>query len=233
MHRFSIKNNNGKIAFSSTDMHHIIVVLRKKINSILHCVDQNDCLIKVKLISIKPFNVEIVELKKIDNLTISNVNVFLGVIKKKNFELLIKFLNEMNVNSLTPVIFSRSQNNINYDKKRIETILVESCKQSNRIKPMIVNDALVYFDFLNKIKGKQNYFANEKEKSNSFLKLNCKIKEDINLIIGPEGGFTTTEINEISKISLSVSLGANILRSETAAIYMSAVFLEKEKYCEE
>lgn len=228
MHYFFIEEKEGEIIFSSSDKHHIAKVLRKKIDSILYCISENDFLIEVKIRSINPFSVEIISKNKIDNINDSNIHMFLGVIKKPNFELVIKSLNEINIKSLTPVLFERSQRNINYDEDRIKNILRESSKQSNRIKPIIVNKIINYSEFSNLIKDKINYFANEKEKLNSFTKLNCKIKSDINLIVGPEGGFTPNEINDIYKVSNSISLGVNILRSETAAIYMASIFIEKE-----
>lgn len=229
MHYFFIEEKNSKIIFSISDIHHITKVLRKKINSILYCINQQkNFLVKVKIISIDPFLVEIIDKNKVHNINNSHINIFVGVIKKHNFESLIRFLNEINAKSLTPILFERSQRNIIYDKNRINNILRESSKQSNRINPIIVNQVMNYIDFLTLIKNGQNYFANVEEKIISFAKLNCKIKEDVNLIIGPEGGFTQMEINDISQMSSSISLGPNILRSETAAIYIASIFVEKE-----
>lgn len=233
MHYFFVEEKKEIITFSFSDIHHITKVLRKKVNSILYCINENDFLIEVKIISINPFLVQIINKNKIDNINNSYINVFIGVIKKPNFELLIRFLNEININSLTPIFFERSQRNIKYDEDRIKNILRESSKQSNRIRPIIINPIINYIEFLNIIKNDVNYFANEKEKINSFAKLNCKIKSAINLIVGPEGGFTEMEILDISKISNSISLSTNILRSETAAIYMASIFMEEVKKNEE
>ncbi|MCE5329248.1 16S rRNA (uracil(1498)-N(3))-methyltransferase [bacterium] len=51
---------------------------------------------------------------------------------------------------------------------------------------------------------------------------NKKLK--IGFLIGPEGGFEEKEIEYLSKNkALSVSLGSNILKAETAAIFMSSI----------
>jgi len=48
------------------------------------------------------------------------------------------------------------------------------------------------------------------------------IKDDITILIGPEGGWSGDEIDYLSnhKNITAVSLGDNILRAETAALFM-------------
>ena len=48
--------------------------------------------------------------------------------------------------------------------------------------------------------------------------------DDISVIIGPEGGFSEEEAEEIVKAgAMQVSLGTRILRAETAAIALLAI----------
>lgn len=50
--------------------------------------------------------------------------------------------------------------------------------------------------------------------------------EKVNLFVGPEGGFVDEEINLAQKYNfITVSLGNNILRSETAAIVTTGIVL--------
>ena len=65
-------------------------------------------------------------------------------------------------------------------------------------------------------------FCNENNTSNeSMFSFVSKIKNQYtkwSLLIGPEGGFSEEEVNNIKKIpnSFSVSLGKRVLRSDTA-----------------
>jgi 16S rRNA (uracil1498-N3)-methyltransferase len=53
---------------------------------------------------------------------------------------------------------------------------------------------------------------------------------DLSIFIGPEGGFTEDEVNRaISAGALPVSLGSNILRTETAAIAALAIVLYEKR----
>lgn len=60
--------------------------------------------------------------------------------------------------------------------------------------------------------------------------LNYKKGQDINIIIGPEGGFEPIEVISLAKVgAVPVSLGEKILRAETAAIVTTAnIFYELE-----
>ena len=51
-------------------------------------------------------------------------------------------------------------------------------------------------------------------------KIDIKITDykKVVILIGPEGGFTESEYSQISQKSLVLSLGENILRTETASI---------------
>jgi 16S rRNA (uracil1498-N3)-methyltransferase len=55
-------------------------------------------------------------------------------------------------------------------------------------------------------------------------RINALIHKHITILIGPEGDFTSNEILLAkSKDFIPVSLGENILRTETAAIYATAL----------
>lgn len=60
----------------------------------------------------------------------------------------------------------------------------------------------------------------EREQSlKSVLREHPKRCERVALVIGPEGGLTEEEVSELKKLgALAVSLGRNILRTETAAV---------------
>ena len=64
---------------------------------------------------------------------------------------------------------------------------------------------------------KKFFFANETEENNLVRHADYN---DVGALIGPEGGFTESEIEFLNSLDFvySVSLGQNVLRAETAAI---------------
>ena len=53
-----------------------------------------------------------------------------------------------------------------------------------------------------------------------------KEETDIALVVGPEGGFETEEVESVKKIGAKVvTLGKRILRADTASIVFSALVL--------
>ena len=55
-----------------------------------------------------------------------------------------------------------------------------------------------------------------------------KLGKDIAVVIGPEGGFTESEVNDIAEIAKTVSLGNRILRAETAAVVATTLVLSNK-----
>lgn len=114
-------------------------------------------------------------------------------------------------------------------------IILSAVKQCGRAKLPLINSPLEFSDALKKIDNSLagqavlNLIFWEKEKGNNFKKIISKLDpwpEKVNLFVGPEGGFVDEEINLAQKYNfITVSLGNNILRSETAAIVTTGIVL--------
>ena len=91
-------------------------------------------------------------------------------------------------------------------------------KQSNSTFKPIINDIVSFNNFIKKkLDYKEKFIAQVKGKKLLKKSLN-KIKNSI-LIIGPEGDFDDNEIKIAKSMNFNlVSLGSNVLRTETAAI---------------
>ena len=66
------------------------------------------------------------------------------------------------------------------------------------------------------------------EKNTSVInKINLSHNETIGIIIGPEGDFSPNEMTDLSgmKNSVPVTLGSNILKSETAGVVASSLVM--------
>ena len=117
--------------------------------------------------------------------------------------------------------------NKDIDKKllRFKKIMKEAGEQSHRL---IVPELLGIFNLKRLPKeclSDLNYVAYEKDANqieSAFQGL--KKYKSISILIGPEGGFSETEIDSLVKQGfVRTSLGKRILRAETAAIYALSV----------
>lgn len=144
------------------------------------------------------------------------VNLFQSIIKKDNFEWIVQKTTELGISSITPVISERTiKTAINND--RINKIAIEASEQSGRcFVPEISNIIDLKKSFM-KDKNTLNIFLNFGGKTPS--EIDTKKYTNINLYIGPEGGWTDSEVKLFQELGFTeVSLGQNVLRAETAAI---------------
>lgn len=142
-----------------------------------------------------------------------NVNLYLAILKKENFELAVQKAVECGVSKIIPVITERTiKTGINTE--RLEKIIREACEQSGRSFLPLLSPILDFKDAVLGAEGEKiifhpigkTYGVNQKTKITS-------------IFVGPEGGFTENEIKLAKEAGFTVaSLGALTLRGETAAI---------------
>lgn len=234
MRVFFVEVKDNKVFFGASDEHHITSVLRKKINSKVKCCNPKDStFFDVKIVSIKPL-VGLVDESSIKKKEIfdSNITCYLGVIKKNNFELAVEKLNEIGIKKIVPILFERSQKNIHLDFARLNKICHESSKQCNRINPIIVGGLINFFDMISELKNMDEiYVAHIAKESIKLCYLNKLYnKKNIAYVVGPEGGFSQKEIECFKTVRnlKFLRLTDNILKTETAAIYLASILYERE-----
>ncbi len=230
MQRFNVEKITNKIFFSDEDIFHIKKVLRKKIGDYLECIDQDNNLISSIIKSLNPFIAIVDTIKEYNVIETYPIDLYVSLLKKKEFEFVVEKMNELNINSITPVFFSRTQGNLLIDLERLNRISKESCKQCKRHKNIIINTPITYKKLVEKIKENNNFlFANEKECQNNLDSVKINFNKNIGLIIGPEGGFVSQEIDELSSLCSSIVLTKTILRAETACLYLVSCIIEDYK----
>lgn len=138
----------------------------------------------------------------------------------KRFEWLIQKASELGATSLIPIISENVATKIPLDiskkLKRWNDISTNAAEQSFRNKAMIVEEPMKFSDAIN-IKIKNKYIAHEKENIDPPKSLPL----DSIFFVGPEGGFTDSEIKMAKQKSIKIiSLGKRILRAETASIFI-------------
>ena len=150
--------------------------------------------------------------------------LFQSLIKKDKFEWVLEKATEVGVSEIVPVMSARSEKK-SINMERCGVILKEAAEQSGRaIIPKL--HAVINFDRATgkaESSGAKTYFASTSEKENMIKGAGDR---QINIFIGPEGGWEEREIFSAQRANFEmISLGRLVLRSETAAIAASYTLL--------
>lgn len=238
MRRFFIDSeqiDDGKINIIGKDVKHIKDVLRLiegdnieiSSNGINHvCVIEE--IFKDRIV------VDILESITGQHESSIEVILYQGIAKGNKMDLIIQKATEIGVKEFHIVSTNRSIVKISDKKKenaRIERLLSiaeEAAKQSKRDYIPKVEGIYDFEDILNILKDEENVIVAYEDEENIGMKQILKGTKGhrINLIIGPEGGFETYEIEKLKDIGANiVSLGPRILRTETAGLVASTMIL--------
>ena len=211
------KATDKYIVMNEIDSKHISRAFRKKIGDNIRVTNGLGCLCNAEIIERgKKIKVKI---KSIEKFEAPNLSIHIAISPLKNisrFEWFVEKATELGISQITPVVCEHSEKK-KVNTERLERILISSLKQSNQFfKPKI-----------NSINTFENFILNSEDqllianlKTSNKLSEKLFTKPNICLMIGPEGGFSESEIDLAKKQDIKeVTLGNSRLRSETAAIY--------------
>jgi 16S rRNA (uracil1498-N3)-methyltransferase len=220
----------GYFIFDSTtnnlhleEIHHIKDVLRLKPGASIKATDGKGNLYDLKITSLKPFSLDIINVQNISN-NIIYIRCVIATIKIPLLELVIQKLTEIGVDEI--IVTKTKFAQINLDKlenklQRWHTIINTACKQAERVHfPTISIENIDKIEY--NIDNNLNLIGDTQFSDNhqdiKFINLNNTT--NITLLIGPEGGFERQEYTDLlEKYNyIPVTFIPYILRSETAAI---------------
>ena len=152
------------------------------------------------------------------------ITLFQSLVKSDKMDFIIQKSIEMGVYGIVPIETKRSivkKKDIK-DKKRdrYRNIAKAAAMQSKREFIPNVSDAMKLDEAKEILDGFELVLiAYEDELDNSIKNYDIKDKKNIAIVVGPEGGFDISEIDELKNSGYkSISLGKRILRAETAPI---------------
>lgn len=149
------------------------------------------------------------------------LTVYQGVPKADKLELLAQKLTELGVTRLVPVEMERSVRH--FEKvERLRKIAREAAKQCRRALPMEITEPMPWQKAVLDMRKRELLVAPWEEATAGRL-TGLPPCTDVGLLIGPEGGISAREIAESG--AKTVTLGARILRTETAALAATAIIM--------
>lgn len=222
-----------------THHHHIKNVMRSQVDDEFTVVDLNSVAYLVKLTSLEPLEYVVLEAFDHDVELPVNVTIYSPILKGDKMDVVMQKSTELGAYSFVLYKADRSVVKLNGKKEkarleRYNKIVRESAEQSKRtiIPEVNFSEKLKDIDF-------STYdlvlFAYEDYNfSGAAIKsvLEHFKGKSIAFVFGPEGGFTSDEV-QIFKDDSNVSLGPRILRAETAPLYVLSVigsYFEQRKY---
>ena len=193
-------------------------------------------LVHVDTIEKKRATVFVVEVRKIPELKYPHIHLFMSMPKFSTLESVMEKAVEMGVHSIHPFysefsfVKSMQEKDLQHKQERWQKIIVSATQQSGRGELMKLSDPFAWKDFsqkINQLAIDQCLFFYEGESALNAKQAIAQFKEkqkdkpikNIGLVIGSEGGFSTSEIRGLEELGLSpVTLGSQVLRVETACL---------------
>ena len=232
MYNFFVEDNSraGDVYFvTGADHNHIKNVLRMHAgNTILISEGGKSHLCEITEISETAVTARVVEENYNETELPVKIYLFQGLPKSDKMELIIQKAVELGVYAVVPVEMHRSVVKLDEKKKesrraRWQAIAESAAKQSKRNAIPEVTDVLTYKQAMAKA-AEMDVFLVPYENEKGMLATKEALEKmtrgaSIGILIGPEGGFEPKEVAEATEAGgVTVSLGARILRAETAAI---------------
>jgi len=204
---------------------HALQSRRLTVGSQIQLIDGLGCLAEATIVE-SGRRIVFVQLNSMSELSRAKplVHCFIAMPKGDRQKVMVDMLTQIGVASITPLVCERA---ISVPKdtqlEKLARVSIEACKQSknpfavNIEKPLGFDElfsrdgALVFCDQLG-----NNWFEAKKQFATAL---------NVLLVIGPEGGFSDTELCALKDANAcSIALGQHILRTEVAAISAATLF---------
>ena len=231
----------SEVMIVGDDVHHISRVMRGKIDDEIICIHPDQTIALCVISEIENDFIACKVIKKMDNIyeLPIDVTIIQSLPKGDKLELIIQKSTELGAKEF--MLYNASRSVVKWDNKkadkkllRFNKIIKEAAEQSYRAivpqisTPLNLNEMInLTTDYDIKLVA---YEEEAKKSEDSLNRFSEKLKQAIPgikicILIGPEGGFSESEITQF-KLSgfIPITLGKRILRTETASLYaLSAI----------
>lgn len=209
-----------EFTFSAEESRHIVKVLRKNTGDVVHITNGKGYLFEAKITIPDPkqCRAEIISsLKKHPDRHWLHM-VVAPTKMNDRYEWFLEKVTEIGVHEITPILCEHSERKV-LKTERMQKVILAAMKQSQQLFLPKLNEAISFSEYMALPKRGLQYIAHCVEGDRHDLYRKVPADNDVTILIGPEGDFSSREIaRAIENGFLPVSLGHNRLRTETAAI---------------
>lgn len=217
-----------QITFDKIESKHIVHVLRKTEGDILKITNGKGFLFdaEISFVNGKKCNAIIINSEK--KTKPWNYYLHIAIAPTKNNDRIEWFLEkatEIGIDEITPIICSNSERRV-VKLERFEKIIQSAMKQSLKFTLPKLNAPVKLNEFIKKkFEGKiciahcEHFYKSSRQGEKNTLKSIINPSEKSTILIGPEGDFSSVEIQKaLTNKFIPISLGESRLRTETAAL---------------
>lgn len=216
-----LTKNTTQITFDKIESKHIVRVLRKKENDILHITNGLAFLFEAKITvaSDKKCIAEIISIEEKPKPWQYYLHIAIAPTKLNDrMEWFLEKATEIGIDEITPIICNNSERRI-VKLERFEKIIQSAMKQSLKFTLPKINEPVKFNDFINQGLVGTLCIAHCEDQEKNLLKSVVNPSEKTTILIGPEGDFSSAEIKKaLDKKFIPISLGESRLRTETAGL---------------
>jgi len=227
MHRFYHSNSldlNQIIILDEFSSHHALRVMRVKVGDflILFNGDGFEYRGRISDINKKTINVEILSKEKNNNESPIIINLFQSISSNEKMDMVIQKATELGVSSIQPIFTSRSTVKLSLDrtKKRLihwRQVAISACEQSGRSKIPTIKSPIEFDQISEGIKTNSLNLLLHPDNLEESSNLPNEYSGDINIFIGPEGGFSQDEALLLKKQNcINIQLGPTNLENRNS-----------------
>jgi 16S rRNA (uracil1498-N3)-methyltransferase len=233
MDRFFASNlSESTSTFTLHDLeecHHLTRVLRAKTGDRAEFINGRGILAigQIERVTKSTVELRVLELRKEPNPSSPRLILACAIPKRAKFEDIIDKCTQLGVDEIIPMLTERTEGHprnrdITGKQARFDRVIISAVKQSRRLWAPAMSPCLHFHDVVERFVRLDNFSAipwleGDRLSFMSALPLAAGKKELI-VFIGPEGDFTPGEVAlATSNGAVPISLGANVLRVDTAA----------------
>ncbi|MDB5121101.1 MAG: rRNA ((1498)-N(3))-methyltransferase [Sphingobacteriales bacterium] len=216
------KTSNELYSLNEEESKHCIRVLRLTIDDRIILIDGIGGFYEAKILEPNPKRTLIQILSKRDNYNNKGYYLHLAVAPTKNierFEWFLEKATEIGIDEITPIICDRSERK-EVKIERLNKVITSAVKQSIKAYHPLINEPKRLKSFLEgNFQTADCFIAHCNDGEKKEIKNIGSSKSNYLILIGPEGDFTSQEVElAIHKSFIPITLGNSRLRTETAAL---------------
>ncbi|MBI3632409.1 MAG: 16S rRNA (uracil(1498)-N(3))-methyltransferase [Candidatus Vogelbacteria bacterium] len=219
------------LELTDDEARHILLSRRIEVGEMIEIQDPAGKRFEAKVIDIdrKSLSIQAISEIKTPKESPLKITVFQALIKEQPLDNIIQKLTELGVDYL--VLFY-SENSVERFKEiekklvRWRKISEEAAKQSGRVKSANIEFIDSFENLKSMNESLEQIFILDPNSIQTFSTWGLRSQVNkIGILVGPEGGFTATELEQFSSLRnvMPTNLGPRILRADTAAIASAAI----------
>ena len=216
----AISSEDKEVIFPKDESKHIVKVLRKQEGDNLNITNGKGFLFSAEIIEANHNKCK-AKITAVEQERDKKYHIHLAVAPTKmndRFETFLEKATEIGLDKITPIICDHSERKV-VKINRFERVLQSAMKQSLHYSMPVISEAISFQEFIQQEQNEQKFIAHCEENDKKSLQKELEPGKSYTILIGPEGDFSSEEIESAIKAGfIPVTLGNTRLRTETAAI---------------